>query len=30
MTTLLGVGLLQAIYVRGRGAEALKGRIFRY
>lgn len=30
MTTLLAVGLLQAIYVRGRGAEALKGRIFRY
>jgi rod shape determining protein RodA len=30
MTTLLAVGLLQAIYVHGRGAEALKGRIFRY
>ncbi len=30
MTTLLAVGLLQSIYVRARGAEALKGRIFRY
>jgi rod shape determining protein RodA len=30
MTTLLGVGLLQSIYVQARGAQALKGRIFRY
>jgi rod shape determining protein RodA len=30
MTTLLAVGLLQSIYVRARGAEALRGRIFRY
>jgi rod shape determining protein RodA len=30
MTTLLAVGLLQSIYVQSRGAEALKGRIFRY
>jgi rod shape determining protein RodA len=30
MTTLLAVGLLQSIYVQARGAQALKGRIFRY
>lgn len=29
MTTLLAVGLLQAIYVRGRGAQERGGRIFR-
>jgi rod shape determining protein RodA len=30
MTTLLAVGLLQSIYVQARGADASKGRIFRY
>lgn len=29
MTTLLGVGLLQSIYLQARGAHAPKGRIFR-
>jgi rod shape determining protein RodA len=30
MTTLLAVGLLQSIYGQARGADASKGRIFRY
>jgi rod shape determining protein RodA len=29
ITTLLGVGLLQSIYVQARASQALKGRIFR-
>ncbi len=30
ITTLLAVGLLQSIYVQGRAAQALKGRVVRY
>lgn len=30
MTTMVGIGLLQSIYVRARSAEALKGRVLRW